>query len=383
MNAKFLFAGIVASLTLGVAVATGVSAFAGKETKAAQAATGDANSDVYLNLGDYQCNWDSASARFFFICKDGYGNDQNWYEFTDKITPLGTSDSIYHLEIPVAYEKFCVVRRNPEHTTTWNYTDTYTSSAVSGKNVIKVFNSNNDYSYSSLDDAQYNIYSFSASATNGTALVSQKGGSENKTSGYLYAHMEFQVSGTPNSEYYFTEWTITGTTTALDSTSISNQTYAFKATSNITIEGNYASARSDAVAFAQGFNSAFEAICEGTKNNAVGIAAPSAISDEWTEQIALYANHSNNADFVSILKNATSSSSNEDLAAFALKYDYIISKYTGLANFAERTVISPFGSRTLKTISETSAATPAIVAVVGLTTLTAVGGFFLLKKKPF
>ena len=195
--------------------------------------------------------------------------------------------------------------------------------------------------------------------------------------------MEFQVSGTPNSEYYFTEWTVTGTTTALDNTTTSNQTYAFKATSNVTFVGNYASARSDAIVFAQTFNSHFETICETTKNNAVGIAAPKAISDEWDAQIVLYGTHSANADFVSILKNASSSSSDSDLAAIALKYDYIISKYTGLDNFANRTVVSPFGSRALKTISNSSAAVPAVVAVVGLTTLTAVGGFFLLKKKPF
>lgn len=386
MKAKFVFAGIIAALTLGVGATAGVLAFNQSNANVAEASTGDANSDVYLNLLDSQCTWDSADARFFFICKDSNGNDGNWYEFTQTVTPLGTNNSIYHLSIPVSYAKFSIVRRNPGHTETWGYTDTYTSSSVSSQNVIKIFNyGNGQYTYSALDDSAYNIYSFSASASNGTALVSQKNGSENKTTGYLYAHMEYQISGAPSSEYYFTEWTVTGTTTALDSTSTSNQTYKFKATSNVTFVGNYASARSDAIAFAQTFNSHFESICETTKNNAVGIAAPKAISDEWDDQIDLYAAHSANADFVSILKNATSSSSDSDLAAFALKYDYIISKYTGLDNFAGRTVVSPFESsrNVLNTIAASEAAVPATVAVVGLVSMTAVGGFFFLKKKPF
>ena len=136
----------------------------------------------------------------------------------------------------------------------------------------------------------------------------------------------------------------------------------------------------DAAAFAFKFTDEYESICEANKNNAVGIAAPQSVSDEWTRQTKLFG-YLTDANKL-LVKNANSESGTE-LANFAAKYDYLISKYTGLANFAERTVISPFGSRTLKTISETSAATPAIVAVVGLTTLTAVGGFFLLKKKPF
>ena len=136
----------------------------------------------------------------------------------------------------------------------------------------------------------------------------------------------------------------------------------------------------DAPAFAYKFTDEFSSICEANKNNAVGIAAPQAIADEWTRQTKLFG-YLTDANKL-LVKNANSESGTE-LANFAPKYDYIISKYTGLSNFAERTVISPFGSRALKTISNSSAAVPAVMAVAGLTILTAVGGFFLLKKKPF
>lgn len=136
----------------------------------------------------------------------------------------------------------------------------------------------------------------------------------------------------------------------------------------------------DAPAFAFKFTDEFNSICEANKNNAVGIAAPQAIADEWTRQTKLFG-YLTDANKL-LVKNANSESGTE-LANFAPKYDYIISKYTGLSNFADRTVTSPFESRSITTINSSNAGVSAIVAVSAMVSITAVGGFFLLKKKPF
>ena len=233
---------VLGSFAMLLGVGASVSAVAAtqeNEVVEAKAATGAANSDVYLNLLDGQCTWDD-SGEYWFVCKDSSGNDGNWYQFTETVTPVGSSDSIYHLTIPVAYAKFCVLRRNNGNTETWGYTGDYTSSSVSDQNVIKIYNyGSGQYTYSALDSSAYNVYSFSASATNGTAKVSTSEGSQNQTSGYLYAHYLYQVTGSPSTNYKFNSWSITGSTTAYGGTTVSNQTYKFYPGANLTITTTY------------------------------------------------------------------------------------------------------------------------------------------------
>ena len=369
---------IIGCLTalLGFGAFVGVNVNREAKVEKAEAATGDANSDIYLNLNDNQCKWKEGSARFFFICKDKDGNDGNWYEFTQTVTPLGTSDTIYHLTIPVSYAKFTVVRRNPEHTTTWAYINTYTSSDVSSQNVIKVYNYGNDgYTYSALDDSAYNIYSFSASASNGTALVSQKSGSENRTSGYFYAHMEFKVSGVPSANYYFNRWNITGSTTALDGTSTSNQTYKFKPKANLTIVGNYKSAGADATTFANNFKTSMSNYCPITGSDAnKGIAK---LTSEWSDF---------NDEFDGLPSEVQEYlKSNGAMAEFRERYDSILTDYYSYLSgydFLNRASTLGLSNKVeLKQASETVSVSTTVMTILALTAVVSVGGFFFLKKK--
>lgn len=113
--------------------------------------------------------------------------------------------------------------------------------------------------------------------------------------------------------------------------------------------------------------------------DANGVNEPSG----WTAVSNRYATLTDEAKALIVAADADENSSDEIEQAMA-RYDYAVTHHTGLTRFiVGRTISNPSGSRSLSANSVVEAAAPATVAVVGLVSVTAVGGFFFLKKKPF
>ena len=70
------------------------------------------------------------------------------------------------------------------------------------------------------------------------------------------------------------------------------------------------------------------------------------------------------------------------IAAALYRYDYCTAKYS-LTNFMSRTLTVSFSNRMAIMPTEASTAAAMVVVVVSAISVTAIGGFFLLKKKPF
>ena len=74
----------------------------------------------------------------------------------------------------------------------------------------------------------------------------------------------------------------------------------------------------------------------------------------------------------------------DDLAKALARYDLAVTNHTSLTRFiVGRTISNQSNAKSLNIVNVETAAVPATVAVVSLVSMTAVGGFFFLKKKPF
>ena len=113
--------------------------------------------------------------------------------------------------------------------------------------------------------------------------------------------------------------------------------------------------------------------------DANGVNEPSG----WTAVSNRYATLTDEAKALIVAADADENSLDEIEQAMA-RYDYAVTHHASLTRFVVgRTISNPSGSKTLSLNPTVEAAVPATVAVVGMVSMTAVGGFFFLKKKPF
>ena len=112
--------------------------------------------------------------------------------------------------------------------------------------------------------------------------------------------------------------------------------------------------------------------------DANGVNLPSG----WSTVSARYSTLTDEAK--ALIVGGTANENGDELGQALARYDYAVTHHAGLTRFiVGRTISNPSGSRSLSANSVVEAAAPATVAVVGLVSMTAVGGFFFLKKKPF
>lgn len=112
--------------------------------------------------------------------------------------------------------------------------------------------------------------------------------------------------------------------------------------------------------------------------DANGVNLPSG----WSTVSARYSTLTDEAK--ALIVGGTANESGDELGQALARYDYAVTHHAGLTRFITgRTISSGSGSRTLNIASNNEVAMPAIASVTGLVTMTAVGGFFFLKKKPF
>lgn len=137
----------------------------------------------------------------------------------------------------------------------------------------------------------------------------------------------------------------------------------------------YAGDPTKAIAFAKQFNSDLEKICvnDGSTNLET-------LRAKWAEEAAAFALLDD--DSKAILKVATTTTSNEDLAKFADKYDFIYGKYGGDvgANFADRAVPNFSNMRSLLSSYNQNAGLIVVIALACAIPLL-VGTAFIIKKK--
>ena len=141
--------------------------------------------------------------------------------------------------------------------------------------------------------------------------------------------------------------------------------------------------------FLETLSTGASAVCKYNESTHVVSTNLDDLKDAWKDLADLF-DMLSNADKQQFTQGAADQSGDNLAKALAL-YDYIAAKYnTRLQgegyvsnyNFMGRS-ITPIGSRSLINVGEDSTAAAMVVVVVSAISVTAVGGFFLLKKKPF
>jgi|GEM_PF-3653582 len=227
-------AGLTMILGVGAAITT-VAATWQNEVMETKAGMGSGNQDVFIDLSDCSWIWNDG-AQVFFEEKNN-GSIKATHELSTTVRPVGSNHDVYKITTSSGgYSDFVIYRK--VGSTTYNWTSNCATSSCWQTNIVGVGSSFDKGTAATYNTNEY-LYSFSASASNGTALVSTKDGSENQTSGYLYKTYWYKVTGTPNANYQFSNWTISGTHTVKDGTTTSNQTYIFVPGSDLTITGVY------------------------------------------------------------------------------------------------------------------------------------------------
>ena len=193
---------LLVSLTLVASGAFAVgSAVSNKKAESVEAVA--ANTKVYLNTSPNTGWEDGALLKMWF--KSG-GNDSCNAVGTN-ISVKGSSDHIYMFNPTASFDSIYVERRKADNSEHWNGFDI---SASSTANVIKLDSS--DWNKGAYDNASYNIYYETVTASSGgSAVMHLKGDSTKSGNGYYYKHTGLTLVATPNSGYHFIRWERNGT----------------------------------------------------------------------------------------------------------------------------------------------------------------------------
>ena len=390
MKMKHLFAGLVATLALGAATTAGVLASRKESTKPLE----EANALSALNLPDVASgktryfldmrgfsDWYSSNATFKLHYWDGSNNvytkavkgaDQFWY--ADVTMPNNATG-------------YKFVRFDSSGNTTWNegaWNTTFTNNYYrpSGWTAGTWSRVYTDWTiYSSTGGSWSDTFTFTDSKLDGDGLqyysttVSLTAGQKFKirsATGNIW--LGFNKLGTYNNTSANEKGYLTGegdgdiTVTATAQYEIYVKPYDQSLWAQI-------SSQEEAKAYAQDFID--NMTCSGAGSVTAAAGTWSTYSTRFTNNLTSGAR--------SLLKEASANEGGSTLEQCAARYDEIIIKHgtTEYPDFMDRKPGNASGSRTLNAIPATEAAVPATVAVVGMVSMTAVGGFFFLKKKPF
>lgn len=391
MKAKYLFAGLVASMTLGAAIMAG-AVFAKENktlTRKAHAATAldlpdvPANSQrVFLDLSGFKTWYDTDNTVSFQV--HSWGSGDRW------TSAVKASDYFWYADVDFSNQTgYQFVRSSADGNTHHNYSSNADSLSHNYCH-INGWNTSSNWKKVSMS------WSVKGGSTGEsawgdidipftTAKLDKDGLQVYTQTLSLTAGNVFKING------QYDEWLGFNRCTSYDGESANEKGYITgNGDSNITVAktGTYEIYVKpyDETLWIQ-LSSVTEANDYGKlfveSMTCSGQGSVTAENGTWTNMSTSYSHLTSGAK--DLLVAAEGNETGSYIEQCVARYDEIIKKHgtTEYPDFMNRFEKQSSGSRALISVSNSEAAVPATVAVVGLVSMTAVGGFFFIKKKPF
>lgn len=391
MKAKYLFAGLVTSMTLGAAIMAG--AVFGKESKVLKRRANAAVSldlpavssslkRVFLDMSGFKTWYDTDKTVSFQV--HSWGSEERW------TSAIKADDYFWYADVDLVNQTgYQFVRSSADGQTHHNYSSNANPLSNNYCHINEWNNSSNwktvsmNWSIKGGSDGESSWgdidipFSTSKLDKDGLQIYSQ-------TISFNQGNV-FKVNGENN------EWLGFNKCTSYDGESANEKGYITgNGDSNITVTKTgiyevYVKPYDETIWIQ--LSSETEANDYGKlfieSMTCSGQGSITAENGTWTNMSTSYSHLTSGAK--DLLVAAEGNETGSYIEQCVTRYDEIIKKYGTIdyPDFMNRFEEQSSGSRALISTPTTEASVPATVVVVGMVSLTAVGGFFFIKKKPF